>query len=59
MIAHCFREKKKRSGGIEKNRSDHFNANLQPPSVMSSVGSHDTNFCLAKYAQYALHDRVR
>src|SRR5438094_10271439 len=70
MVAHCFREKKKRPGGVEKNCSDHFNANVQRTTVLrnatgrqalkltSSAGQHAIIFCLAKSAQYALHDRV-
>jgi hypothetical protein len=60
MDAHCFREKKKRAGRVEKNRSDHFNANVQrttwlrnlraesASTLVSGAGQHATIFCLAK-----------
>src|SRR5262245_65139329 len=71
MIAHCFREKKKRPDGVEKNPHDHYskrsayNLPIQrygPSSALtltSGAVQHGNIFCLAKSAQYALHDRVR
>jgi hypothetical protein len=29
MVAYCFRQIKECACGVEKNRSDHFNANVQ------------------------------
>ena len=70
MVAHCFREIKERACGVEKDRSDHFNANVQRTSCLRNTrrqalniriqaGENVTIFYLSKSAQYALHDRVR
>ena len=68
MIAHCFRQIKECACRVEKNRFDHFNANVRRATSVRNVmrrltlsvnnltpESTPPFFCLAKSAQYALH----
>jgi hypothetical protein len=64
MIAHCFRQIKERACRVEKNRFDHFNANVRRRTCLRNVvrrltlnvnnltsDSTPLLFCLAKSAR--------
>src|SRR5262249_54003109 len=53
MVAYCFCQKKKRTGGVEKNRFDHFNGIVQRTTYLRNVTMAGTPMLTVRTGRHA------